>query len=309
MKVSIATEEPDHDGGVEGLHLRPAEDNYSSGTPRMRQWRDELTDQKRRNAFLRARQALDDKVIGDRAAVELAQRAHEARVGLEGNQMAVDPRAKRRVSLPLDVFAVLAIAVIDGLPAYWAAEALGHGFWSTVLVAAILVGAITGFAILMTHFKRETNSRMFWLAAGLALMMIGVQTLLRMNFLVVTTGSTWKEAALEGGLLASITLSLVWVGYLVLDRSESADLWRERRAVLKLERQGRRAQSAADEASKNYFAAMEGLKHIEYARVGQRTELDKGIARLSELISLPSDDLLHVIREAKGSTVKTEDVA
>jgi hypothetical protein len=300
MKVSAATEEPNHNGGVEGVHLRSAEDNYSSGTPRMRQWREQLTDQKRRNAFLRARQALDDKVMGDRAAAELAERAQEARVGLEGNQMAVDPRAKRRISLPWSVVAVLVVAVIDGLPAYWAAEALGHGFWSTVLVAAILVGAITGFAILMTHFKREANKRMFALAAGLALAMIAVQTLLRMNFLVVTTDSTWKEAALEGGLLAAITTSLVWVGYLVLDHAEPTDIWRERRSVVKLERQARRAESAADEASKRYFAAMEGLKHIEHARVGQRAELHEGIAQLSELISLPSDDLLDMVREANA---------
>jgi hypothetical protein len=308
VKVSAATEEPNHEDGAEGMHLRAAEDNYSSGTPRLRQWRDQLTDQKRRNAFLRARQALDDKVMADRTAAELAQRAQEARVGLEGNQMAIDPRAKRRVSLPFAVLGVVVIAIIDGLPAYWAAEALNHGFWSTVLVAAILVGAITGFAILMTHFKREANTRMFALAACLALAMIAVQTLLRMNFLIVTSDSTLKEAGLEGGLLAAITLSLVWVGYLVLDRAESADMWRERRAVVQLERRARRAESAADDASKRYFAAMEGLKHIEHARVGQRLDLDNGIARLSELISLPSDDLLDIVRRAK-ETPKEEGAA
>jgi hypothetical protein len=308
--MSAATEEPDRDGGVEGAHLHSVSDHsYRSGTPQTGQWRDQETDEMRRNAQQRAEQALDEKLIADRKAQDLAERAQEARVGLEGNQIALDPRRKRRIWLEWALAAAITVAAIDALPAYWAAEALGHGMLSTATVAAILVAALTGFAALITHFKREGSRRMFWCAAALAVAMIGVQTGLRLEFLIITSNTTWLGAALEAGLLAAITLSLVWVGYIILDHAEPVGIWRQRREVKRLQKEAKNAQAAAIESSTSYVAAKQASEHVERSRVGQRERLEADIPGKTERARTPADDLFDSAVDAAGTEPKSEEDA
>jgi hypothetical protein len=236
-----------------------------------------------RTAVARERQASQDKLNADLMAAESAGLAQEARVGFEAELISLDPRRKRRSSLPWAVLAVILVAAIDGLPAFWAAEALGHGIWPTSIVAAILVAALAGFAVLMTTFNHDGKRQLFWTAAVLALAMIGVQSGLRLEFLVVTSNAGWLAAGLEAALLAGITLSLVWVGYVILDRAESAEMCRQRRAVLKLERNAKRQADAAEEAGNRLLAAEEALAHVERhgGGRGQHWDLDDDLLKVA----------------------------
>jgi hypothetical protein len=157
----------------------------------------------------------------------------------------------------------------------------------------------------MTYFAHEGKKSLFWTAAFLAVAMIGVQTALRVQFLIVTSGATWTEAGLEGGLLAAITLSLVWVGYIVLDRAESFAMWRQRRDVEKLDRETDRWEAEAAEAGARFFYAREGLEHIERGRMGRRERLDEDIDRFSEVGNIPPD-IDDVLRDAAAAKAEAE---
>src|SRR5436309_609568 len=83
------------------------------------------------------------------------------------------------------------------------------------------------------------------------------------------------------------SLSIVWVGYIVLDRAEPFGMWRQRCAVRKLDREAARWEREADAAGSRYFSAMEGLEHIERGRMGQRAQLERDIEGFVQLGVLP----------------------
>lgn len=214
-------------------------------------------------SLLAAEQANDDRRTLESIAAEHLDEALAARIAYNANLRVNDPLEERRKSLPLALLGALLVAAVDGLPAYWAAEALGHDRWSTLAVAIILVAALAGFAALMTHFHHGARRDLFWIAGVLTLTMVAVQSGLRMRYLLVVNDASLLDSFLEAALLAGITVALVWVGYVLLHQAEPVTLWRERRMVAKAEAAAEEWRSRAVRAAARAFEAEELLRHSQ----------------------------------------------
>ena len=77
-----------------------------------------------------------------------------------------DAEDRRFGSLPGAFAIAIVVSIVDVLPAYWAAQALGNGVTDTWLLTGILVAGLTGVAWMMSHYRNK-GSRGPFLAAFL----------------------------------------------------------------------------------------------------------------------------------------------
>jgi hypothetical protein len=206
---------------------------------------------------------LGDLQVAQRNAENARDRAEEAareadadERALDRAQMTVDADKKRRVWFPIAVFAALLFAVVDVIPAWWAAEALGGDYFETALVTALLVAGLAGFAALVSHFQhtRQWISWRFAVAASVALVV--VESWLRFDYLTTTVEDVGlRQALTETGLLALVTGGLLWMSYVVLLRAEQVSIWRMRRQQKRLRKRERALASEAEHAMKAWDQA------------------------------------------------------
>lgn len=224
------------------------------------------------NARVDRDQALLDEDEAHRAA-------YEARVALEGKQELVDRHAKRRASLVLRVLGAIALAAIDTLPAYWASQALDTGPTETALVTALFVAALTGFAILMSHFSHAEDKRGFRAAILLAALLVALETGLRTHYLIVVNNARWSDWVPDVAILALVTAGLVWISYKVLLHAESIEMFRLRRKMEALDSAAERASDHRKHQDLEHQAAYASLAHLWKSQVDKQPELLDAVAK------------------------------
>jgi hypothetical protein len=216
-----------------------------------------------------------------------AQMAHEARVAWEAEQHKIDPYKERRGSLPIAVCTSTALAMIDCVPAWWAAEALGGGIYSTAVVAALLVVALAAGAGLAAFFKHKGWRRRFTAAVASMVGLIGLETALRFNYASVVSGTSFWRSALEALLLAVISGGLTILAYVLLERAESVFAWKRRLEVEEEERKARQLAELAEAAEANATHHGVALRHLSDGQLDNVTVLR---GRMSSLVTPAGTD-------------------
>ena len=125
----------------------------------------------------------------------------------------------------------IVVSIVDVLPAYWAAQALGNGVADTWLVTGILVAGLTGVAWMMSHYRNRGGRGQLLAAMIFTFGLIVVEAFLRVRYLLVVNDATVFDAALQGVVLAGISGVLVWVGYMKLVDAEPYATWKRRRSA------------------------------------------------------------------------------
>jgi hypothetical protein len=239
------------------------------------------------------------------AAIDEAQ---EAQAILDADRVRTDPAGKRQGSLSVAVAIATAVAVIDLLPAYWAAQALGEGETDTRLVTLILVAGLTGFAALMSHFRNRREMGTFYVSIFFTAVLVAVQTGLRFRYLRVTTDDSFLDAALQAGLLACISGGLVWIGYVKLVSAESWPTFVLRWKVKRLERNLKRLRAALHVAGDEYSNTLDSLEILEAGRVGQESELTRQIRDERQLLRELIDEIRRTASSSGPVTESHDDV-
>jgi hypothetical protein len=192
-----------------------------------------LATQKHRNQAQRAAEI-------EHRASDIAERArrdaNEARRLYEAELHSLDPRAKRRGLFPLAVVSAIALAFVDFVPAWYAAEALGGEMGATAVMSVLLVAALAGFAALLGYFEHDENRAGLVVTVGLLAALILVETVLRYEYLVVVGGEDWLRAGLSAGLLGIVTSGLAGISYVLLRRAEPIHLHRARKSLERAQR-------------------------------------------------------------------------
>jgi hypothetical protein len=209
-------------------------------------------------------QALDREAAARSQAKDVTAEAELAQAELEAELQSVDPRAKRRGSLPLAGALAGLFALFDVGPAWWAADALRGGWWQTGLVTFLLVAGLAGFAALISYFEHDHRRVSLRLAIAAAVALVVVESALRLDYLLTTSTSHLGRAASEVGLLALVTGGLLWMSYVVLHRAESVDVYRLRRAKEALEREANALREEARAASETRTNNELGLLVLGY---------------------------------------------
>jgi hypothetical protein len=197
----------------------------------------------------------------------------EAQTILDAERLRTDPASKRSGSLPVAVFVAIVVALVDLLPAYWAAQALGESETDTRIVTVILVAGLTGFAALMSHFRNRRELRMFYASMFFTALLIAVQSGLRFRFLRVVTDANLLDATLQAALLACVSGGLVWIGYVKLVSAEPWSTYGLRRELKSLQRRLDGLRGDLKDAGDEYLSAYESLRHLEDGRVGRDDRL------------------------------------
>jgi hypothetical protein len=226
------------------------------------------------SALQQARLAKDGAAV---EAEEAQTEAYEARVEFEAEQIRVDPDGRRRGSLFAAVVIAIGLTLLDVVPAWWAAEALGGGLWATAVVALLLVAALAGLAALLSHFKHDEAQRAFDIVLAGAVLLVLVESGLRLVYLLVTSSVGLMQAALEVGLLALVTGGLIGVSYVVLVWAEALAMYKLRLEVEGLEATAKAKQAAAIRARMLYRNQARALRHVDRTRLDHLSKLDRDV--------------------------------
>jgi len=180
---------------------------------------------------------------------------------------------QRRFGFATGTSIATALAAIDAVPAFLAAQAFGLDLWTTVGITTVLVAALAAAMWVTSHHHggRRRGVVIAGLAAGLAA--IGA---LRWWYLVVTTGDL-TSALIEAVGLTIFTALLVWFGVIVLGQTMSRRVSQAERRARSLRRQARRAADAEAVASRRAGVAMR--EYVGRAQVFASRELDDPEAR------------------------------
>ena len=239
---------------------------------------------RRRLSALHVAEQREDAARATAAAA--TDEAEFAQAEYEAELQSVDPDGKRRGSLPFAVLAALLFALADIIPAWWAAEALGGGWFQTALVTGLLVAGLAGFAALLSYFQHERRRTSMKFAFGAAATLVVVESLLRLDYLLTTGDEGLRRALTEAGLLALVTAGLLWMSYVVLLRAESVSMWRMRRETSRLADQ---AAVLRDEATRATTQRWNEEAALDLVNSGQSAGLpdlfDRLKARIAEMVA------------------------
>ena len=167
-----------------------------------------------------------------RGRLAAAKDDDEAAWGALDQERALTDAEDRRFGSLLGAFVIaIVVSIVDVLPAYWAAQALGNGVTDTWLVTGILVAGLTGVAWMMSHYRNRGGRGQFLAAIFFTVALILVEAFLRVRYLLVVNDATVFDAALQGVVLAGISGVLVWVGYMKLVDAEPYATWKRRRSA------------------------------------------------------------------------------
>lgn len=180
--------------------------------------------------------------------------------GLDQERALSDAEDRRFGSLPGAFVVAIAVSIVDVLPAYWAAQALGNGVTDTWLVTGILVAALTGVAWMMGHYRNNGSRRQFMAAVGFTVALVLVETFLRLRFVRIVNHATAFDAALQAAMLAGISGVLVWIGYMKLVDAEPYATWKRRRAAKGASADLKKLQIEYDRTDSDYGQALEALR-------------------------------------------------
>jgi len=148
----------------------------------------------------------------------------------------------RRLPLLPVMVGIAVAAALEVFAAEPAAEALGFSRVLTYVVTAILVAAVVGGAIMLTHASAERRPFLIGFQALVLAVLFGLR------FLYLTA----FEGALPAFLSAAGLTLLTFVIYLLVEelarRAETADLWQARRASGRAAQRRRRAERGATRA-------------------------------------------------------------
>ena len=170
-----------------------------------------------------------------------------------------DAEDRRFGSLPWAFAIAIVVSIVDVLPAYWAAQALGNGVADTWLVTGILVGGLTGVAWMMSHYRNRRSRGPLLTALVFTFALILVEAFLRVRYLLVVNDLGTFDATLQGAVLAGISGVLVWVGYMKLVDAEPYATWKRRRSAHKASADLRKLQIEHERADTNYRAGSAGV--------------------------------------------------
>lgn len=214
-----------------------------------------------RGLLLLVRQAEREMTDAIAVASAMYAEAEVKRIAFEAHKHHVDPHQNRRGSLPLAVGGDVLAAGIDLVPAYWAALALDSPMWETLIVTGLLVTALAGLAAILSTLRHEGNKWGFVGGIVALVVLIVIQTGLRLRYLLVVTGVGFLQGALEAAMLAVITGGLLWIAYFLLVRAEPVELYKERREVGQADKDAKKASKAATSAEAVFFERGESLSH------------------------------------------------
>jgi hypothetical protein len=176
-------------------------------------------------------------------------------------ERALSDAEDRRFGSLLGAFAIaIAVSIVDVLPAYWAAQALGNGVIDTWLVTGILVAGLTGVAWMMSHYRNKGSRGPFLAALFFTLAFILVETGLRLRYVRTVNDATVLDAALQGAVLAGISGVLVWIGYMKLVDAEPYATWKRRRAAQRASADLKKLQIEYERNDIDYRQALEALR-------------------------------------------------
>jgi len=198
----------------------------------------------------------------------------------------------RRFGSLLGAFAIaIVVSIVDVLPAYWAAQALGNGVVDTWLVTGILVAGLTGFAWMMSHYRNKGSREPFLAALFFTFVLILVEAFLRVRYLLVVNDMTTFDAALQGVVMAGVSGVLVWVGYLKLVDAEPYATWKRRRAAQRASADLKKLQIEYGRTDTNYRQALQALRLAWFERESRNPRLVAAIE--DELAMTPPPEPPH----------------
>jgi hypothetical protein len=148
----------------------------------------------------------------------------------------------RRLSLAAAWFGIVVAALLEVFAAEPAAETLGFSRVLTYVVTAILVAAVVGGAIMLTHASAER--RPFLL--GFQILVLAV--LFGLRYLYLTAYEPPPSAFLAAAGLTLLTCVIYLLVEELARRSETVELWHARRAADRAERRRSQAERIAARA-------------------------------------------------------------
>lgn len=165
----------------------------------------------------------------------------------EANERVIAERHKarphKRINRQLGTGIACALAVIDGLPAYWSAQAFNLDQRSTNMLTVLLCVALAGAMWLLDLFADKGRRLALWILEGALGAGFAALFALRLDYLQVMNGEDFTSAAIQALALTALSAALVVVGFVVLSH-------RVPKTVAKAERLARQAaQSPAKEAA------------------------------------------------------------
>ncbi|MBF6555968.1 MAG: hypothetical protein IVW52_07285 [Acidimicrobiales bacterium] len=191
------------------------------------------------------RQAMTKEQMAQRAEAEsqaATKAARDAAADTATVLHGTDPDSSRRFPWLLGSVLAGALALVDSVPSYFAAQAFGLDQAGTDVVTILLVGALASAMWLMTLFTEHRRHRvraMVQIIVGVGLVII---TVLRAQFLSATTGAGPATVLLQAIALSAMSGGLVAVGYVILQHRKS-------RVVAKTEQVASRRETEASVAT------------------------------------------------------------
>jgi hypothetical protein len=148
----------------------------------------------------------------------------------------------RRLPLAAVWFGIAVAAVLEVFAAEPAAEALGFSRILTYVVTAILVAAVVGGAIMLTHASAERRPFL------LGFLVLVLAVLFGLRFLYLTAYEPPPAAFLAAAGLTLLTCVIYLMVEELARRAETVDLWRAQRAAGLAVRRRSRAERVAARA-------------------------------------------------------------
>ena len=227
-----------------------------------------------------------------RGRLAAAKDDDEAAWGALDQERALTDAEDRRFGSLLGAFVIaIVVSIVDVLPAYWAAQALGNGVADTWLVTGILVAGLTGVAWMMSHYRNRGGRGQLLAAIIFTLGLIVVEAFLRVRYLLVVNDATVFDAALQGVVLAGISGVLVWVGYMKLVDAEPYATWKRRRSAQRSSADLKKLRIEYERCDTNYRQALQALRLAWFECESRNPRLVAAIE--DELAMTPSPELPH----------------
>jgi hypothetical protein len=206
-----------------------------------------------------------ERLAQGRGGLEAAKADDEAAWAALDQERSLSDAEDRRFGSLLWAFAItIVVSLVDVLPAYWAAQALGNGVTDTWLVTGILVAGLTGFAWMMSHHRNRGGRWQLLVALGFTAGLILVEAVLRVRYMLVVNDATGLDAALQGLVMACVSGVLVWVGYIKLVDAEPYATWKRRRAAQRTSADLKKLHADYERADSEYRQALQALRQAWY---------------------------------------------
>jgi hypothetical protein len=223
----------------------------------------------------RERQSLRDQAAAAEVEAGRLGRAH-------------DDEQRHRFGFLTGTAIAAALAAVDAVPAYLAAQAFGLDQWTTIGISVVLVAALAAAMWVVAHHPAGWRRWVVVGALATGLLAVGA---LRWWYLVVTTGDQ-TGAVLEAAGLTIFTALLVWFGVVVLSLTKARQVSAAERRARSLRRRAQRAATAEAEVVRRADMAMR--EFMGRAQVFASRDLDDTDAR--------GLFLAHVRREVEQAT-------